>query len=394
MYLVQLHKLVHKKYKRCIDETEQDVYTETMSEKIPKYQELVDYIKLNIENGNLQPGDKLYSENELTTMFGYSRQTVRHAISILVEDGLLTTVKGSGTYVSDTRAYNLEKRNRIAVVTTYVDSYIFPKTIQGIEKVLFDKGYSVQISFTDNTTSRERIVLEDIISRDDVAGMIVEGTKSGLPSPNISLYKKLQEKRIPMIFINTYYPELNAHHVSLNDVEAAKKAVKYLLEKGHTKIGTIMKLDDGQGRLRYLGYLKAMEAAGLPISDSAMVWIDTDDFKQLSLCMEKILSRIQDCTALLCYNDQVAFQLIKLLSQRGIKVPERMSIISIDDSDLARMNNIQITSLPHPKESLGEKAAENLLRLIADHRADVTYEFDTRVVERDTVRNLNQVGGF
>ena len=44
---------------------------------------------------------------------------------------------------------NLEGRNRIAVVTTYVDSYIFPKTIQGIERVLFERGYSVQISFTD-----------------------------------------------------------------------------------------------------------------------------------------------------------------------------------------------------------------------------------------------------
>lgn len=134
-----------------------------------------------------------------------------------------------------------------------------------------------------------------------------------------------------------------------------------------------------------------MEAAGIAISDSAVVWIDTDDFKQLSLCMEKILSRIQECTALLCYNDQVAFQLIRLLSERGIRVPEQMSVISIDDSDLARMGEIQITSLPHPKESLGEKAAQNLLRLIADHRAEVTYEFDTRVVERDTVRALDDV---
>jgi len=360
-----------------------------MDQKTTKYQELITYLRDYIHSGAVNPGEKLFSENELTARFHISRQTVRHAISLLVEEGLLERRKGSGTYVADVTGRNREGSNRIAVVTTYVDSYIFPKTIQGIEKVLSQRGYTVSISFTDNTTARERMVLEDILARDDVAGIIVEGTKSGLPSPNISLYKKLKARGIPMVFINTFYPELNAPHVSLNDVEAAKKAVNYLIGKGHTKIGTIMKLDDGQGRLRYLGYLQAMEAANLPISDSAMVWIDTDDFKQLSLCMEKILSRISDCTALLCYNDQVAFQLIRLLSERGVEVPSQVSVISIDDSDLARVGDVQITSLPHPKENLGEKAAQGLLALIANPAANVTYEFDTRVVERDTVKQIS-----
>ena len=359
-----------------------------MEEKNLKYQELMKYLNNLIATGELKPGDKMFSENKLADKFSISRQTVRHAIGILEEEGKVSRVRGSGTYVSDPRALNLENRNRIAVVTTYVESYIFPKTIQGIEKVLFEKGYSVQIAFTNNTVERERSVLEDIISRDDVAGVIVEGTKSGLPNPNLGLYKKLQEKRIPILFINTFYPEIDAPHVSLNDVEAAKRAVKYPLEKGHTRIGAIMKLDDGQGRLRYLGYIQALEEAGLEISDSRMVWIDTDDFQQLSLGMDKILSRVENCTALFCYNDQVAFQLVRLLKERGIEVPGKLSIIGIDDSDLARMCEVPITSLPHPKESLGAKAAENLLALIENHKYDATYEFDTRVVERESVAEI------
>ena len=356
-----------------------------MEEKNRKYLELIRYLNNLIESGELKPGDKMYSENRLAELFGVSRQTVRHAIGILEEEGKVSRVRGSGTYVSDPRIRSREHRNRIAVVTTYVDSYIFPKTIQGIEQVLFEKGYSVQIAFTNNTVERERSVLEDIISREDVGGVIVEGTKSGLPNPNIALYRRLQEKHIPILFINTFYPEIAAPHVSLNDVEAARKAVHYLIEKGHTEIGAIMKLDDGQGRLRYLGYIQAMQEAGLPISDSHMVWIDTDDFQQLSLCMDKILSRMEKCTALLCYNDQVAFQLVRLLKERGMEVPGKLSIIGIDDSDLARMCEVPITSLPHPKEKLGAKAAENLLKLIENQKYDATYEFDTRVVERESV---------
>ena len=356
-----------------------------MEENQTKYQVLMQFIQNLVEGGRLKPGDKLYSENEMCDMFHLSRQTVRKAIGLLEEEGLLKRVKGSGTYISDSRKENLEKRNRIAVVTTYVESYIFPKTIQGIEKVLFDKGYSVQISFTNNELERERSVLEDIISRDDVAGIIVEGTKSGLPNPNIPLYHKLQERRIPILFINTYYPEIQAPHVSLNDAEAARKAVNYLIEKGHKKIGAILKLDDGQGRLRYLGYIQAMYEAGLPVTDSRLVWIDTDESKQLSYCMDKIISRMEQCSALLCYNDQVAFQLIRLLAERGIRVPKDLSVISIDDSDLALHSEVPITSLPHPKENLGAKAAENLLALIHRQSKEVTYEFDTRVVERESV---------
>ena len=356
-----------------------------MQEGQTKYQAVINYIEGQIAAQVLRPGDKLPSENELAEQFGISRQTVRKAIGMLEEEGIVRRVKGSGTYLSFDRRENLEQKNSIAVVTTYVDSYIFPKTIQGIENVLFESGYSVQISFTNNTLEREKSILEDLLSRDDVAGVIVEGTKSGLPNPNLPLYRQLLSRKVPVLFINTYYPELDAPHVSLNDVEAARKAVQYLIDHGHRDIGAILKLDDGQGRQRYLGYLSAMYAAGLSVTDSRMVWIDTDESKQLAYCTDKLLNRVEACTALFCYNDQIAFQLIRILTGKGIRVPQDVSIISIDDSDLALHSEVPITSLPHPKEKLGAKAAEILLQLIAGRKKDATFEFDTRVVERESV---------
>ena len=357
-----------------------------MQETQNKYQALINYINQQIHDKKWCSGDKLPSENELSEQFGISRQTVRRALSVLEEEGVVCRIKGSGTYLNFDKTKGIEQKNRIALVTTYVDSYIFPKTIQGIESILFENGYSVQISFTNNTLEREKSILQDIISRDDVAGVIVEGTKSGLPNPNIDLYRQLIRRKVPLLFINTYYPELEVPHVSLNDVEAAKKAVNYLIEKGHRDIGAILKLDDGQGRLRYLGYLSAMEEAGYSVSDSRMVWIDTDEAKQLAYCTDKILNRVEACSALLCYNDQIAFQLIRILSQRGIKVPEDVSVIGIDDSDLALHSEVPITSLPHPKEKLGIKAAKILLEMIRGKKKDVSYEFDTRVVERKSVK--------
>ncbi|MBO5621492.1 MAG: GntR family transcriptional regulator, partial [Butyrivibrio sp.] len=266
-----------------------------------KYQKVIDWLTENIDSGNLKPGERIPSENELCTRFDLSRQTIRHAIAKMAEDGLLESRRGSGTYVADQRAEEGE-RNVIAVVTTYVDDYIFPSTIRGIENTLSGKGYSMQLSFTNNTVGKERQILQDLLSRNDVAGLIMEPVKSALPNPNMDLYRKLQDKKIKILFINSFYPELDLPHVSLNDAQCAYKAVRSLIDAGHREIGCVLKLDDGQGRERYRGYLKAISEAGLPFSYDRVNWIDTIDLGKGAAALKRVRERLNGCSAVFCYN--------------------------------------------------------------------------------------------
>ena len=359
-------------------------------EKEAKYLQLTALLRERILSGELKPGEKMSSENELAGEYGFSRQTVRHALSILEEEQLLVRRRGSGTYVIDNRRAALENRTRIAVVSTYVDSYIFPKTIQGIENDLFERGYSVQISFTNNQLERERIVLEDIISRDDAAGIIMEATKSGLPNPNLPLIETLMERGVPILFINSYYRQLQLPHVTLNDRLAAERAVEYLADAGHRKIGALMKFDDGQGHLRYEGYLNACRRLGIPAGDQGTMWLDTEGEKNFSDYRAGILRSFRDCTAVFCYNDKLAFLLEGLFREEGIRIPEDISLISIDDSELAELSETRLTSVRHPADRLGAKAAENLLAMIRNTSFDGTYEFEPEIVERDSVKRLEE----
>lgn len=355
---------------------------------MPKYMELVEWIQEQIEAKNLLPGRKLYSENELKDMFGVSRQTVRHAIGILEQEGIIRRIQGSGTYINDNRLANLEKGSKIMVVTTYVDAYIFPRTIQGIENVLSRQGYSVQIAFTNNQNSKEKMILEDIISRSEVAGIIMETTKSGIPNPNLYLYKEIRKHRVPILFINSFYPSLKIPHVSIDDRMAGKRATEHLIAMGHRSIGGIFKLDDGQGHQRFAGFVEAMNEAGLEMDDGRVLWIDTEDVKNLEKCTERILDRVENCTGVFCYNDQVAFRLMEILKKQGILVPEDISLVSVDDSDLAVRGETKLSTVPHPMEKLGEKAAENLIKMIKNPAFEGTYEFDSEIVVRDSVRRL------
>lgn len=359
-----------------------------MEKSTPKYKELANWIVEQIETKNLCAGQKLYSENELSDMFGLSRQTVRHAISVLEQDGVLNRVQGSGTYINDTRPANQGKSNRIAVITTYVDGYIFPRTIQGIENALFEQGYSVQIAFTNNLFDRERTILEDILERNEVAGIISETVKSGLPNPNIDLYREILRRRIPVLFINSFYRDLPIPHVSMNDREAGKIAAQCLIRKGHKRIGGIFKLDDGQGHLRYAGAREALREAGLSYKDINVVWVDTEDVKHLDRCSVRILERIRGCTGIVTYNDEVAFSLMEIFKQSGIRVPEDISIVSIDDSELAVLGEVELTAVPYPMEKLGKKAVEILTAMIQNPGFNGNYEFELYLTERDSVKDL------
>ncbi len=353
-----------------------------------KYQKVIDWITENIDAGTLKPGEKIPSENELCIRFDLSRQTIRHAIAKMSEDGLLESRRGSGTYVADQRAEEGE-RNVIAVVTTYLDDYIFPSTIRGIENTLSDKGYSMQLSFTNNTVGKERQILQDLLGRSDVAGLIMEPVKSALPNPNNNLYMLLRDRGIKILFINSFYPELGFPHVSLDDAGSAYKAVRALIDAGHTNIGCVLKLDDGQGRERYRGYMKAITEAGLSFSYDHVNWIDTIDIIKGKSSLSKVKERLASCTAVFCYNDQVAALLIEMLSDDGIKVPEDISVIGMDDSDLARngTGGVTISSIPHPKERLGEKAAQNIIRMIHEGKLafNATYEFEEDVIIRGSI---------
>lgn len=357
-----------------------------------KYLKVVNWIKEKIENGDLKPGEQLFTEYELSGMFDMSRQTIRHAISILEQEKYLDRRRGSGTYICDLTESKLtnkaEKTMNIAVITTYVDAYIFPSIIKSIERVVSKAGYSVQIAFTNNRIETERQVLENILKKNMIDGLIIETTKSALPNPNLDIYKEIQKRNIPAIFLHSYYPDSYIPHVSLDDKKTGKAAVDYLIRAGHERIGGIFKSDDGQGHLRYAGYIEGMMKADLKIREEDIVWVDTHDIKNKMLQSKRFVNCIANCTGIVCYNDEVAFQVVEYCYQNKIDIPKELSIVSIDNSELSVLSEVPLTSIAHPMGKLGEKAAGNLLEMMQDRNYDGNYEFEPVIIERDSVKSL------
>ena len=333
--------------------------------KESKYLKLFEAIKAEIACGEYPGGTKIPGENELSEKYNMSRQTVRQSLSLLEQEGLVKRRQGSGTYVTKQMARKKKTWN-VGVVATYISEYIFPSILRGIQDELSQAGFSTIVSATQNRVDSERRILTDCLTR-PIDGLIIEATKSALPNPNIKLYEELKNKGIPVVFFNGYYPVMknDCTYVIMNDKSGGYKAVSHLIDRGHKKIGGIFKSDDIQGMDRYAGYLNCLSENGLSMQDQWVIWFNSENRAHM---MEDesgwIIESLKDCTAIVCYNDEIAVKLINAFSSKGYNIPEDKAIVSFDNSLFSEVSLVPITSMDHPKEVLGSVAARKLVSMI------------------------------
>ena len=281
----------------------------------PKYFSLMEQLRSDIMSGAIRPGEKLPSENELSQKYSLSRHTVRKALGILEQDGYVEAFHGRGTYCSENMRHIKNSKN-IAVVTTYISDYIFPRLIQGMDNVLSESGYSIILKNTANSRQKEARCLEELLKK-DIDGLIIEPSKSEMICKHRNLYQNLDKFEIPYVFIQGIYSEMrDKPHILMDDAQGGYLVTKYLLELGHKKIKGFFKADDMQGLERHKGYVKALQESGIAYDPDDVVWFHTEDRKvKPALMAKEMVQSGQLPDGIVCYNDQIAVQVMEELEK-------------------------------------------------------------------------------
>lgn len=310
-----------------------------------KYQKLYHWAHTLITSGVIKNMDKFPSETILQKKFGYSRQTVRTALQQLEDEGLITRVRGSGTYVSYEGSTENESRQRVGLLLSYYSDYLFPQVYDGIESALTEKGYGIEVAVTKNRLNDEALYLEGLI-KSNVSGLIIEGSRSAFPNPNIRLFREIRKHNIPTLFIHNHYENQLFDSVEMEDARAAYELTKILIEHGHRRIGGIFKYDDMQGIERYKGFIQCLSDYGVKFDDDCVRWYSTKDMdeKLSKKGMLRMYRRTKDCTAMIVYNDEVAEYYMEFLADRGLSVPEDVSVVSFDDAELQQEQKVKLLS--------------------------------------------------
>jgi len=357
---------------------------------LPKYHQLKEIIKDSMKKGMIKPNERIQSESELVSIYKISRHTVRQAIGDLVNEGWLYREPGIGTFCADRLSRTPEKTFIIGVISVVISNYIFPRIIHGIDNVIHPKGYSIVLGNANHNPEKEAAHLQDMINR-NVDGLIIEPTKSALPSPNIKYFQKLKEKGIPFVMIDSCLDELNSSYVCVDDVLGGYLATEYLLELGHRRIGIIYKSDHLPSTRRFQGYKKALKKYKVDYSEELVKSFTLPEDKNPTSSLIKELFKIKKPpTAIFCYNDQIALQAYKAITKLGLKIPHDVSLVGFDDSDLAILSEIPLTTVAHPKGKMGKKAGKILLQLIESGNTSRPQQFvyKPRLTIRDSCKSI------
>lgn len=356
-----------------------------LNDSSPKHHQLKEFIKDRILRGEILPGEKITSENTLARQFKLSRHTVRQALGELENEGFICREKGRGTFC------NFNEKNtvkNIAVLTTYISDYIFPAIIRGIEEVLSNNGYNLILANTNNDKLKEAQCLENFLNQ-EIGALIIEPTKSALENINIDYYRELEAKGIPYLMLHAYYLDLDPAYIIMDDAQGSYLATNHLLQMGHRRIAGIFKSDDLQGVKRQAGFLSALKEYDIAENPD---WIGNFATEQLRAYpyqfIQNLLRQEDHPTAVVCYNDQIALEVLEAIRNEGLKVPDDISVVGFDDSSLATATEIKLTTIKHPKAKMGRQVGDNIVQMLNGSIEKPRLTYPSELIIRSSCRNI------
>jgi GntR family transcriptional regulator, arabinose operon transcriptional repressor len=355
-----------------------------------KYQIVETWTRNRIIEGVLIPGEKLPSESQLCTQFGVSRNAIRQAIKNLIQEGFVESIKGVGTFCR-ARPPESQFSSNIGLVEFFISSYIYPQVIRGCYNTLSRKGFALLLNQSEYNLEWERSILQDL-RRKKVGGIIIAPIYGAGDRSNALLLEEIQNEGTPVVLCDDYYPGRDFSSVTLDYNRCGEAAAGHLWAKGHRKIGIFYQRDFLVKANRMKGVLDFLGAQEAPVRDAWIVGFNGQGpTSGAADAAERFFKGSRELpSAFVCGNDEDALHLIQVAEKQGIRVPEDLSVVGFDNSDIARLEKISLTSVDHPSFQIGEKAANILLdKIFHPEIRFVTKTIITpTLVERGSVRTL------
>ena len=159
----------------------------------------------------------------------------------------------------------------------------------------------------------------------------------------------------PVVFYDNGWPGLPVDRVIVENRASSFRAVTHLLDIGHTRIAVLTgNIEDWNGRERFEGYRQAMLSRGIDLNPDYILDTHWNEAQAHSGVL-KLLSLAEPPTALFCCNYNMGIGALRLLRERGLRVPDDISLISFDDVPLFQLSGI--TAIAQPVEEIAETIA-------------------------------------
>jgi GntR family transcriptional regulator, arabinose operon transcriptional repressor len=356
-----------------------------------KYQQIASWVKAEVQAGLIKPGDKLPSESELCRRFSVSRSAVRQALTTLVREGWLESRKGIGTFCTARRG---TQAGDLALVCYYAASYIFPGIVTAFERTAQRSGFHVIFNQSEGDLAKERSILKKLGEK-GIGGVAIipinaaldePGSPSDLAATNYDTLRELMDSGTQVLLVDNNFGNDRFSSIGLDDLAVGRTAARYLFERGHREVGVLYTGDHRPFKLRREGFADELAALGLD-PGARNLRVERREDAEEALCEHLARDRP---SAFFCANDELAVSLYRAAAHLGLSIPKDISVISVDDSAYAELPGIDLTSISHPSELIGAKAAQILMEGIASPapRFKNIISIEPVIIERSSVRTI------
>lgn len=308
---------------------------------------------------------------DVADLSGVSKQTVsavindKPGITAETRARVLAAIQ-QVNYRMDLRARSLRtgRTHTVALIVTDVSSPVFGKIANAAEELVYAEQYNLVLFNTHDDLERERFYIDSILQR------AVDGVMFVSASDDSTALEKLEAAGIPVVVVDRVPQNYHGPAVVLDNVHAGRLAAEHLLQLGHTRCAHI----SGPGevhiaRERLEGFRQVLAHNGVEQIDV----VETDDWRLESghAAAERLLARGSAMTAVFCGGDLLAMGAMRAFEDAGRRIPADLSIISIDNIDLAAYVSPPLTTISQSLVQMATMGVQLLFDLLAGNEPDV-----------------------
>lgn len=263
------------------------------------------------------------------------------------------------------------------------DTPFFAQVTEGIQTMCRTNHLNLQVTYFYEGVdmARQRKELES----GDCIGVILLGTEMEARD-----CRSFQDLPVPYVVLDSYFEDISCNTVMINNVQGAYLAVRYLIERGHKKIGYLRSATQiGNFQERADGYYKALRSEGIPTGHPYVNYL-TPTAEGAYEDMKKYMATEPELpTAYFADNDLIAAGALRALKEAGYRIPEDISIIGFDDMPFCEVLDPPLTTMRVAKQRLGALAVERLLNIIDKEDMEfVKMELAVTLVKRFSVKRV------
>jgi LacI family gluconate utilization system Gnt-I transcriptional repressor len=291
-------------------------------------------------------------------------------------------------YVPDQMAGSLSSKRSgfVGALVPSLNNLHYADMVQTLTQTIGNTGLQILLGHTDYSMAREEELVEGMLKRRPEA---IALPFDGHTKRTIQLLKQAQ---IPVIELWEIPSKPIAYTVGYSNEQASYDMTKKLIQLGCEKIAFLCETNDEwtRGASRRAGFKKAMEEAGLSAHRMIRFGSPPMSIKDGYFVGSNLHQYYDDVDCVFCVSDSPAFGVITALREKGVNVPEDISVAGFGDFEVGRYSNPSISTVSIDSNAVGRITSELVLQLLdqdkASHRLKKKHVIKTELIMRDSTR--------